>query len=230
MLPLAVMPPLRSQTEAPQFNASDATSVLDLINSRPVPRNAYRVLFIGDSLTLHQPIAGLWDHFMGMAATTPENDFVHLAAAHIQLKTKKHPVEVFYDNGGRGRIGPMLQYFKAHPELKPDLVVLQGGENDPFDESFKTNYCGLLHIFNPPTTKMIVLGDWNTKQKSDFEESETKSIGIPFVSLIEIHANPANSGDGGPHQVVGVAHHPNDKGMQVIANAIEFHFDRLGSK
>jgi hypothetical protein len=229
-LPFAMMPTLYAQTGAPQFNASDATSVLDAINSRPVPPNAYRVLFIGDSLTLHQPVAGLWDHFMGMAATAPTNDFVHLAVRHIQLKMKKRPVEVFYDNGGRGKIGPMLIYFKNRPELTPDLVVLQGGENDPFDDTFRKNYRELLHIYNPPKTRMIVLGDWNSKEKSQFEEDETKSLGVPFVRLTEIHAESANSGDGGPYHVGGVAGHPNDQGMQAIARAIESNFDRLPSK
>jgi hypothetical protein len=229
-LPFAAKTILSAQTDAPQFNASDATSVLDAINSRPVPPNAFRVLFIGDSLTLHQPVTGLWDHFMGMAATAPANDFVHLAAAHMQLRMKKRPVEVFYDNGGRGKIGPMLIYFKEHPELKPDFVILQGGENDPFDDTFQATYRSLLRIFNPPQTRVIVLGDWNSKQKSQFEEAEAKLLGIPFVSLTEIHANPVNFGDGGPYHVGGVAAHPNDKGMQAIADAIESNFDRLASR
>jgi hypothetical protein len=229
-LAFAMIPILYAQSDAPQFNASDATSVLDAINSRPVPPNAYRVLFIGDSLTLHQPVAGLWDHFMGMAATAPTNDFAHLAVDHIHSKMKMRPVEVFYDNGGRGKIGPMLHYYMDHPELKPDLVVLQGGENDPFDETFRTTYRALLHIYNPPTTRMIVLGDWNSKEKSQFEEDETKSLGVPFVHLTEIHADLTNSGDGGPYHIGGVAAHPNDKCMQAIARAIEFNFDRLPSR
>jgi hypothetical protein len=192
-LPFAAKTILSAQTDAPQFNASDATSVLDAINSRPVPPNAFRVLFIGDSLTLHQPVTGLWDHFMGMAATAPANDFVHLAAAHMQLR-------------------------------------MQGGENDPFDDTFQATYRSLLRIFNPPQTRVIVLGDWNSKQKSQFEEAEAKLLGIPFVSLTEIHANPVNFGDGGPYHVGGVAAHPNDKGMQAIADAIESNFDRLASR
>jgi hypothetical protein len=41
--------PIPSLTQA--FNSVDSTHILTYFNYRPMPPNAYRVLFIGDSLT-----------------------------------------------------------------------------------------------------------------------------------------------------------------------------------
>src|ERR1700678_2947065 len=51
--------------------------------------NAYRILFIGDSITRHNTnpdiLARLgWDHIAGMAASSEDKDYVHLLAAKIQ--------------------------------------------------------------------------------------------------------------------------------------------------
>lgn len=211
----------------PLFNATDVTNALDFVNNRPVPPHAYRVLFVGDSLTVHEPSRGLWDHFKGMAATTPGNDFVHLATSHIQERLASRPVEAFYDNGGKGKIGQMLEYAQTRPNLRPDLVILQGGENDLFDATFQQTYHSLLQAFDATKPRVIVLGDWNSKQKSAFEEEVASTSGIPFVSLLDVHANAANTGDGGPYQVHGVAMHPNDAGMRAIADAINLQFDKL---
>src|ERR1700761_7798771 len=116
---------LRGAAQA--FNSVDSTHNLTYFNYRPMPPNAYRVLFIGDSLTYHGQTPNLWNYDSGMAASAPERDFVHLVAKHIQEKLPAKPVETLIDNGGNGKIGSMLAYIAKHPELKPSLVILQGG-------------------------------------------------------------------------------------------------------
>ncbi len=205
---------------APAFNSTDSTAVLDFINTRPVPPNAFRILYIGDSLTIHGRVSQLWDRFSGMAATSPDKDFVHLSAAAIQEKLGGRPVEVFYDNGGNGKIGPMLEYLGSRPDLHPDLVVYQGGENDPFDDVFKTHYAGLLDFYRSRHTPAVVLSDFWSVEKTAWESEAAKSRGLPFVDMTVIQKDPANTGDGGPYHHPGVAGHPNDRGMKQIAEAI----------
>jgi hypothetical protein len=136
----------------------DTLGPLDFINSRPSPSNAIRVLFIGDSLTIHGRAPKVWDNFCGMAAFAPERDFVHLATAHIQSSMDR-PVEAFYNKGGDGKLPSILRYLESRPHLKPDLTILQGGENDPLDASFRATYRALLE-----RTPLIVLGDWWRRQ------------------------------------------------------------------
>jgi hypothetical protein len=212
----------------PSPNAGDVTAILDAVNLRPVPPTAYRVLFIGDSLMMVVPAHRLWDHFSGMAASAADRDFVHLVAKHIQSRLGSRPVEIFYDNGGNGKIGPMLDYLRNRPDMRPDIVILQGGENDKFDAHFQSTYEGLLH-YSSPKTPVIVLGDWWSTDKSVFEQKEAASLGYSFVNLTAIYAEPSNSGYAGPYNVKGVARHPNDKGMQSIANAICIQYDNVAT-
>jgi hypothetical protein len=213
----------RTRLFAKKFNSLDSTATLNFFNCRPVPPNAYRVLFIGDSLTIHGRTAKLWDHFSGMAASTPEKDFVHIFTSHLQ-QSAKQPVEIFYNNGGNGKIGSMLHYLKTCPALRPNLAVIQGGENDKFDDTFRSIYPELVGFYACPR---IILGDWLSEEKSEFGSMCAASLGVPFVNMFDIAKNPLNSGDGGPYNLPDVALHPNDSGMAAIAHALMERFENL---
>jgi hypothetical protein len=218
--------PVASRAIAQAFNSVDSTHNLTYFNDRPMPPNAYRVLFIGDSLTYHGQTPNLWNYDSGMAASSPSKDFVHLVAQHIQDKIGTRPVEILINNGGNGKIGSMLTYLTSHPDLKPSLVILQGGENDPFDVSFQDTYRSLLTFYKASNTPYIVLGDWWSNTKSDFDRQQVVAHGYAWIDLTILNKNPAMSGDGGPYHVDGVAKHPNDQGMKAIADAIDDQFDR----
>jgi hypothetical protein len=215
--------PTDTSVKAPAgFNPVPTGDVLDFFNARPTTTHAFRVLFIGDSLTFHSPAPKLWTYYAGMAASDAAHDFVHLTAAHMQSRMGDRPVEIFYSHGG-GKIGAMLTYLQQRPELAPNLIVLQGGENDPFDDTFYKNYRGLLDIF--PGTARIVLSDWANTAKRDFELKEAKQRHLPFIDLTMIKAEPRTIGNGGPFNHPGVAWHPNDHGMARIAEEINKVFD-----
>jgi hypothetical protein len=211
---------------AQAFNSVDSTHNLTYFNYRPIPPNAYRILFIGDSLTFHGQTPNLWNYDSGMAASSVDKDFVHMVAQHIQDKLGTRPVEILINNGGNGKIGSMLSYLTSHPDLKPSLVILQGGENDPFDTSFQETYRSLLTFYKTSNTPYIVLGDWWNDAKSSFDHQQALANGYAWIELTAINKNPAMSGDGGPYHIDGVAKHPNDQGMKAIAEAIDAQFDR----
>jgi lysophospholipase L1-like esterase len=205
-----------------RLNSGETLSLLELINRRPIPPDSFKVMFIGNSLTLHGFLEKVWNMPCGMAASSPEKDFVHLVAAGIQKTTDK-PVEILYNNGGNGKIREMVGYLRTD-EFSPDLVVIQGGENDRFDSHFKEYYLQLIDYFQCPK---IVLGDWFTKEKSDYSQWLCVEKNIPFVSLYSISRNEENMGDGGPYRRKDVAVHPNDSGMAAIAEGVLHCFDRL---
>lgn len=207
---------LKERRSPPAFNSVDSTAALDLINDRITPPHSLRVLFIGDSLTMHGKVPQLWDHFSGMAATSPSNDFVHQTVAYMQSQIENRAVETFYDNGGNGKLGSIIDYLSLHPEISPDLLILQGGENDSFDASFRSRYDSLLKV----SKRTVVLGDWFDDEKSHFERSTAAQLGFPFVDLRAIQIRPENSGYSGPYMVAGVARHPNDLGMKAISYAV----------
>jgi hypothetical protein len=213
-----------AQTDAPKgFNSVPNDDMLDFFDRRPVPPHAFRVLYVGDSLTFHSPAPGIWTYYSGMAASDTEHDFVHITAAHFQKKIRR-PVEIFYSHGG-GKIGAMLAFVKDRTWLAPDLIILQGGENDPFDDTFYANYRGLLEVF--PNTPRIVLSDWKNPIKRDYEREEAAKRHLPFVDMIAIQADPHTAGNAGPFHHQGVAWHPNDEGMKRIAAEINRTFDTM---
>jgi len=198
-----------------RLNSGDTTSSLDFINFRPIPPDAFRVLFIGNSLTVHGTLQGVWDVACGMAASSPEKDFVHMVTAELQGQNVR-PVEALYNNGGNGKIQEMLEYLQLR-DLKPDLVILQGGENDQLNDDFRRHYPALLDYFSVPR---IVLGDWYSKDKSDYVEGLCEKRDVPFVRLLDISADKGMSGYGGPFGNKDVSSHPNDAGMASIADAV----------
>jgi len=198
-----------------EFNAVDATQTLEFLNHRPMPPNSFKVLFMGDSLMMHGSSKGLWDNCCGMAASSPEKDFVHRIVQGVQSSMDR-PVEALYNNGGNGTIVQMLAYARRIP-LEPDLVILQGGENDEFNDAFRSTYRALLDFYPVP---YAVIGDLWSEEKSNFSQQESMARSYPFVNLRAINQDPSNSGDGGPYAHAGVAQHPNDKGMACIARNV----------
>jgi hypothetical protein len=205
----------------PKLNSVSKFEVLTFFNSRPVPPNAYRILFIGDSLTCHGPQDKVWDLFNGMAATTYGNDFVHLFATKAQEHLSR-PVEIFLV--AAGPLADLLEQIKSQPRLSPDLIVYQGGENDNFDDAFKNKYHNLLSSFTNTPAKAIVLGDWWNRDKSNFDRATAKEFGFSFIELVSIQERSDTKGDGRPYGYPGVAAHPNDIGMKAIADALSDKF------
>lgn len=123
------------------------------------------ILFLGNSVTLHGPSAECaWPNNCGMAASVPENDYVHLLAARIaertgtELRISATESEVTGPDGATVTLGQNViniadifernygtyedARLEAQLSLKADIVVLQFGENMPretFDpEAFRS--------------------------------------------------------------------------------------------
>ncbi len=197
--------------------------VIDVFKGETVSEDAYRILFIGDSLTLHGPAKGVWDDHCGMAASSLEKDFAHLFATRVQRDLAPRPVAVYH--AATGKLAAMLDKLKAQPGIRPHLVVFQGGENDKFDDAFRRDYRELIAFYrrakvDGKPVKAIVLGDWYNAKKGVFDKTVADANGYPFIDLYAIHQRPGTFGNAGPYNHPGVASHPNDTGMKAIADAL----------
>lgn len=195
--------------------------VLRFFNRRPMPANAYRVLFNGGSLTFHAPLAGIWGSYGGMAASALERDYVHLFVEALARELQPRPVEPLINGAGYLReLTAQLSDLVGPP---PDVVVIQGGESDPWNEAFPLTYenfaTDLGRVGATPGC-VIVLGDWYSPERSRCSQEIARRHGWPWIDLHAIHQNPGHCGDGGPYAHAGVATHPNDVGMQAIADAL----------
>lgn len=224
-----------NDADVPIFNQDNKNSIVYFFNNRPISssQNTFRILFIGDSLTLHGPAEGIWDWFSGMAATDCSKDFVHLFANKVQ-QNKTKQVEIFYD--ASGYLADMKSNLDSYilNQVRPHLVIMQGGENDIYDQATKNLYDQLLAEFssfqnaNGEPLRVIVLGDWWSSEKSAYDQSIAQKYGYPFVNILQFNT-PDNTGDGGPYSHPDVAAHPNDSGMQDIADEIYDAYVTLGN-
>ncbi|MGI4787806.1 MAG: SGNH/GDSL hydrolase family protein [Janthinobacterium lividum] len=209
-----------------------------------IPKNAYRILFVGNSITQHgfnaETIQTMgWDHVSGMAASTQSKDYVHLLAAKIQALMPGRPVAVRITSliaGGMGspdyRISPVVADSAGYD---PNLVIIQHGEHEqkPLGAgAIADTYNKLLDLFTtaPSRPQVVCVGVWSSQLNSagtaytDWSatvEATMRSIcdarRIPYISVAGIAADPADHGFG---KDIGIQWHPNDLAHAKYADAI----------
>ena len=192
-----------------------------------------KVLFLGNSITLHGPSARIgWLGNWGMAASAKEKDFVHIILRSVEKTTGAAPkamirnVATFerqyatYDVEGK---------LKDAFEFGADLVVMAIGENVPrlTTEEAKTQFRaamlkllrGLKRKGNP---KIVVRSCfWPNGAKDEVLKQVCQEVGGTFVDIGHLGKDKRNRGESErKFQHKGVAAHPGDRGMQAIAEAI----------
>ncbi len=194
---------------------------------------ADRVLFLGNSITLHGPLAEIgWTGNWGMAASAEDKDYVHLLTARIaQAAGAKPEVRVrniadFERQYGTFEVAKGL---KAEIEFKPDIVVVAIGENVPAldTEAAKAAYAAafarlLAQLKEAGSPALFVRSSfWPDPAKDDIMKRASAEASATFIDIASLgreEANAARSERKIDH--AGVAAHPGDRGMQAIAEAI----------
>ncbi len=197
---------------------------------------ADRILFLGNSLTLHGPKAEIgWHGNWGMAASAQDKDFVHLLTAAIEARTggrlvlEPTPIDGTKSAENVLNIANILEREYATYEAakirkqldwKADIVVLQCGENVPpkgFDaDVFQKSLKALLNDLKASSHPQIfVTGNilWGNpgldeiKRKVCVEDPAHRTF-------VDISAYQTDIPVNGP---VG---HPSDVGMKLIADTL----------
>ena len=201
------------------------------VASASYAKGGVRVLFLGNSITLHGPAAGIgWTNRWGMAASSPERDFVHLVTRGIEEKTgRKADVRVrnmadFERNFASWKPSSEIEKLVA---FDADYLVFAIGENTAnleteekraaYRDSLKRFFSLFLRGRTKPHT--VVRGVfWPSAWKDACLAHAASDLGIAFVK--------ADFGDfrgmdaWGQYWHSGVARHPGDAGMSAIATAI----------
>lgn len=194
---------------------------------------APRVLFLGNSITLHAPAPNIgWDGNWGMAASAIEKDYVHILLGKWKQATGKTPLSMvkniaeFERNLDEYSISEQL---KDELSFKADTIILAIGENaatpknDEERKRFSTALDQLLKSLkeNGAPTIYVRSQFWPDVEKDTLLKQATERAGCVWVDLNQLGADPANAAKAERHfDHVGVAGHPGDKGMQAIADKI----------
>ena len=188
-----------------------------------------RVLFIGNSITLHgeKPDIG-WNVCWGMAASSKEKDYVHLLEAKI---SERHPDAVFcicqmagWECNYKTGEDLLSKEYQAAADFAADVIVLRLVENCPgkdYDEEcFVEQYKKLLAFMNPSGKANIILSTSFWKHPFDAGlRRVAEEYQLPLVELGDLGELDEMKAVG-LFWHSGVAAHPGDLGMATIADRL----------
>ena len=191
-----------------------------------------RILFVGNSITLHAPKEDIgWSGNWGMAASSKDKDYVHMTEKMVLEKNSDAAFcvcqvsswETVYKDGEK-----VLDTFKEARDFGADIILMRIVENcirNDFDaEIFKKEYKKLISYLSGDKEPAVIItsGFWKHPGDEALEEV-AKEIGADFICLGELGEREEMRADG-LFEHKGVAHHPGDLGMQTIA---ELAFEKI---
>ncbi|MBR5280879.1 MAG: SGNH/GDSL hydrolase family protein [Clostridia bacterium] len=193
------------------------------------PDAALRVLFIGNSITFHEFKAEIgWERNWGMAASSPEKDYVHQTVA--ALEERFGPIsygiaqvsywECHFDQGSE----ILDAYYTRAAEFGADIVIVRIGENI-FPKMHEENSCipyyeDMIRFFAGKARQVIVTNNFWPREDLDGPfEDVAKRNGYTFCCLNDLAADKATMALG-EFEHEGICLHPSDYGMAKIAERI----------
>lgn len=192
-----------------------------------------RLLFVGNSITLHGPSEKVgWTGNWGMAASAGEKDYVHLVVEAVAKRRGSRPdfhvvnVADFERDFEKYDLATKL---KDEVAFEADTVIVAIGENvaalktEEAKTKFKESTVRLLTLLKgKPSSALYVRSCfWADATKDALLKEACTTAGGVFVDISTLgkdEGNYARSEREIAH--AGVARHPGDKGMKAIADAL----------
>ncbi len=192
-----------------------------------------KILFVGNSITMHGPKADIdWHGNWGMAATSLDKDYVHLVTKALTAKHGLPPVIMIKNVADfeRNYVGyDIAGKFAEAADFKADLVILCIGENvaalktPEAKAKYQEQVTALLKTLkaNPKAQVIVRSSFWANATKDSAMRAACEAVGGTFVDLSVLSKDEQNyARSERPYKHAGVAHHPGDRGMTAIAEAI----------
>ena len=192
-----------------------------------------KVLFLGNSITLHGPAPKIgWHGNWGMAASALEKDYVHLLVAKIaksaggQPEVKVRNIATFERSLDAGQLAEDL---KDELAFNADVVIVAIGENaaglttDEDKARFSTAFAALLAELKSHGNPTVFVRSqfWANTPKDQRMKQACLDAGGTYIDMSPHSSDNANyARSEREFEHAGVANHPGDKGMQVLADEI----------
>lgn len=187
-----------------------------------------RVMFIGNSITLHGVLKSIgWENEWGMAASSIDKDYVHLLEQKI---LKKHPdasfcicqVAEWERNYFKGE--QILENYAKAREFDADVLLFRMVENVPNGEDFDCQLfeeqCRkLIKYLGGDRAKLLLSTSFWHHKADEGLRTVANDDGYPLIELGDLGENDENKAIG-KFWHDGVANHPGDLGMKRIADRI----------
>jgi hypothetical protein len=182
------------------------------------------VVIIGNSIIKHEPKPEYgWFNDWGMAASCKDSDLVHLLIR--DMKDKDNRTIVKYKNVAEFEMSFRDYDFKNFDSLKgADIYIIKLGENVEHypknEDAFMNYYDKMISHIDPDNkaVKIIVSGWWE-KRTNILIGNYAKKNDYAFVNIQDLSKDSSNCAYQ-QFKMLGVARHPNDKGMRVMSERI----------
>ena len=211
------------------FPAENQVTDSQRVTEEKTGKNGLKVLFLGNSITWVPPVPHHdWFNSCGMAASAPENDYLHLVMSKVKEKYPEsgHCIAQLADwernywdkTFLEGKYSDALQY-------DADVIIVRIGENVPVQElknhSFFDAYKDMINYFNPNGDKKVIVTTsfWYAGSRDKVMCDVAEYLSLPLVRLGDLGELPEMKAIG-LFKHTGVAAHPGDKGMAAIADRI----------
>jgi hypothetical protein len=190
-----------------------------------------KILVVGNSITRHGPCKEIgWGHDCGMAASTPEKDYVHRLFSMLKedeqdVFMRIRQASVWERNYKKSNV---LNSYQEDRDFQADIVVFRLGENilqedKPF---FRESLEKFIQFIAPKTSRVIFTTCfWWNEIIDETIQAYAKERGDVCVDCC--FSKDEKNMAIGQFEHSGVAHHPSDAGMEKIAKAI---FETLKNK
>lgn len=192
-----------------------------------------KVLFLGNSITLHGPLESIgWSGNWGMAASEAGKDYVHLLTQHIADASHKQPevmVRNIADFEREYRNFDIQNNLQSAIAFEADLIVIAIGENvsslatEKDQQDYQAAVTSLLNALKTKKRPKIFLRStfWSDAAKNNAMSRVCDATGSTFIDLGTLDADETHFAKS-ERQIehAGVGRHPGDKGMQVIADGL----------
>jgi hypothetical protein len=233
---------LRKEVSSLQNKIYELSNNNDEINGfiSSVSDESFDYLAIGNSITAHMA-CDYWHGDWGMAASSEEMDYYHLVVNELEADLSKPINSLAYNyciwetqSYDRSETWTLLDELLTSGI---DLVTVQMSENVNDFSTFKSDFQSLIRHIQEKCGQdviIIIIDDYWDDDKSEIKRSiveELKDPNIMFVDLSDIRGDSeylcklgtiiyGSDGAAYENEHEGVAAHPGDKGMKVIADRI----------
>ncbi|RYC69824.1 SGNH/GDSL hydrolase family protein [Spirosoma sordidisoli] len=208
---------------------------LDTAPERLCPSCTYpayaKVLFVGNSITYHPYLPGVWEYAWAMAASAPDKTF--MAQVVRELKTVNTNLQArtlvdFEGDGGSvtGSTGSdweqnhrtfNLDRFNNVAAWGANLIVVHLAENIADLTNLSADYKALLAKLrsgNPSARVVLTNSIWNQAAVTSVINGVASELGLSLVDVADFWSNPGYYVDQTGN---GVQRHPNDAGHRELA-------------
>lgn len=190
-----------------------------------------KVLILGNSILRHSPAASIgWHGHWGMAATSPDKDFLHVYNRLLQVSDKYSYVDINSKNIAvweKDFTYNLNEFVDITSEIY-DVLIVRLGEDVVNTAEYYDALNNMISLFKTERTKVIITGTvWENDTKGSIHKQIAKEKDYKYISFKDFRNNSKNY-SWGLFENNEVAAHPSDTGMlnigELLYNAtIEIH-------